>query len=147
MGEKGLSTAVVVAASGASLRQVHWWASDLPEPVIIPAVVPMGKGPGYPARWSREQLQVVRALVRLAALGAGTDVLRRAAAELAEWEDWTEPVVMLDEPTEYGSFFPVTDLFSAMAIGWGWLLDLDDAVTFVEDRIGRLDPRLLREVG
>jgi hypothetical protein len=81
-----LTTPELVRQSRATYRQVDCWVRD---DVLVPVVAAMGSG--TPRRFSDSEIPVARLVADLAALGAGRDVLRQAAAwaRMFPLERWT----------------------------------------------------------
>jgi hypothetical protein len=77
---------------GCSYRQLDYWVRS---GVISPLVA--GEGSGSRRRWLPEQARIVRMLADLAALGARTDVLRRAAVCASRIVDWSNHAYVDDE--------------------------------------------------
>jgi DNA-binding transcriptional MerR regulator len=88
---EGVPTGRMLAASGVSMRQLHYWATICG--VIAPAHPPDVRGSGAHRRWAVHQVAHVRILGALTAMGATVDRLRIAMADLeadssllrAEW--------------------------------------------------------------
>lgn len=85
------SSELLRRCDGVSYRQLDYWCRT----GIIDPMVP-ACGSGRPRRFSEEQVQVVRLVAMLSALGAQHEALQRAAAQAEALSEywWTGPVVV-----------------------------------------------------
>lgn len=76
----GYSSAEAARAAGVSYRQLDYWTR---ERIVRPSVAEAG-GSGTARRWSLADVEVLRTLGALSALGCAGDALRHAGRVLAE---------------------------------------------------------------
>lgn len=104
-----LSTMEVVEQTGASYRQLDYWAR---QGVLVPAVEAAGSGTAR--RYTKAQARAACALARLSKLGMHGDVFASVGAELVDTD--LSGVVVVDHD---GRLHPFAD-----GLREGWLIDL-----------------------
>ena len=82
IGDAGVSATVAVAVTGASYRQIDWWAR---QGIVVPVVA--ASGSGSRRCYSRDDLVKLAAAVRMREAGLALDAVSEA---LAEVDDDTE---------------------------------------------------------
>lgn len=127
-----LSSTEVIARAGVTYRQLDYWCRT-------GVLSPVGnlRGSGSFRRWSIDDIEIVAALGRLAAMGAPTPVLERVAIAVARWlalgdvgAAWL--VVPLDGPVSWVAPGRLSDAVADAA----WVLCLPIVLT--ADREGQL---------